>query len=110
MKNNISALLLLSLNLFILPLGAQSEEESSSEIQSEANDAEEALVGKFAEEISRLEHGAAKAFKGEARRDQELVYKKNHPTQDLNEVKKSIDSIEADLQERERIANEIESN
>jgi hypothetical protein len=98
------------LELTIPITDAQSQESLDSNYQADINESENALIGKFAEEVLRLEHGAVKSLKAEAIRDKKHLENRNRQTEEATHSIPSIESIEADLKEREAIAKELETH
>lgn len=88
---------------------AESQERSQEEDKAQINQAEDALIGKFVEEAVRLEQGAVKAFKAEAVRDKKIITARPKSSVTSEHTPPSIESIEADLEAREKLALEIEN-
>ncbi len=94
---------------FMLVTTAESQERSLEEDRAQINQDENALIGKFVEEAARLERGAVKAFKAEAARDKEIITARPKSSVITDHATPSIESIEADLEAREKLALEIEN-
>ena len=108
MTKSILSLVIIGFGIMIPTSNLRSEERALSEVRADVNSAEEGLIGKFAEEAVRLERGTAKALKAEALRDKKILAAKNNTQKDSPSSAPSIESIKADLQEREAIASQIE--
>jgi len=106
MNKNILILSLIPLLAITSPTFAQEEENTN--YHQRINQDEDTLLGKFAEEAAKLEHGAEKALREEWARDKKIFTKKTPPSTQAHKEAPPIESIEADLEAREEIAAEIE--
>jgi len=107
MNKNLLSLPIISI-LIMTPL-ALSQDPGNSDYKEQINTDEDAIVGKFAEEALKLEHGAEKALKAEWARDKKRFSDKPKPSTETLKEAPSVESIKADLQAREEIAAEIEN-
>jgi type II secretory pathway component PulM len=87
----------------------ESQERSLDEDRAQINQTENTVIGKLAEEVTRLEHGAVESFKAEAARDKKIITSRPNTSAEVNKVAPSLESIQADLEAREKLAQEIEN-